>query len=189
MHTTKKDESEANLEFVAVVSPKGWSKSGVSKIMPVKLQCVRRPRFFNALVGDLRKKGFEADDYAPPPLVHHHTFKSGVCDITYNVIFETDGNAWVYIPGWPKDIKPILAKLQDKKQAILEELDLDSHTSINWRVPSTGTLGVYRKATLYDSEEELEKIRKWMYEYLIRFREVFTPRMEKIIAELENSDK
>jgi len=92
----------------------------------------------------------------------------------------------VYIPGWPKDTKPILAKLQDKKQAILEELDLDSHTSIIWSAPGSGSLGVYRKATLYDSEEELRKMWEWMLEHLIKFRKVFNPRMKNIIAELEH---
>jgi len=93
VHTTKRDESEANLEFVPVVFPKDWSRSGEIKIRPVKLQSVRRPKFFNALVMELRKKGFEADDYASPQLVREHKIKSGVSDITYNAMFETDGNA------------------------------------------------------------------------------------------------
>ena len=186
-HTTKRDESEANVEFVPVAYPKDWSRSGGSKIKPVKLQSVRRPRFFQALINDLRKKGLQSDDYAPPPLVHYHTFKSGVSDITYSVMFENDGNAWVYIPGWPETNKPILGKLLEERDGIANELEMVENTGLEWKT-SHGSLGVYRKATLYDSEEELEDIRQWMLDYLLKFKKVFNPRMEKIIAELENAD-
>lgn len=188
VHTAKRNESEANLEFVPVVFPKIWPRSGESKIRPVKLQSVRRPRFFQALINDLRKKGLQSDDYAPSPLVHHHAFASGVSDITYNVIFETDGNAWVYIPGWPEANKLVLGKLLEERDGIASELQIGVNTSIDWKTPY-GSLGVYRKATLYDSEEELEEIRQWMSHYLLKFKKVFNPRMEKIIAELETDDE
>ena len=182
VHTTKRDESEANLEFVPVVSPKDWSRSGESKINPVKLQSVRRPRFFQSLINDLRKKGLQSDDYTPPPLVHHHTFKSGVSDITYSVMFENDGNAWVYIPGWPEANKPILDKLLEERDGIASELQVGGNTSIDWKT-SHGSLGVYKRATLYDSDEDLDEIRQWMFDYLIKFKKVFNPRMKKIISE------
>ena len=124
VYTTKKDESEANVEFVPVASPKDWSRNGESTIRHVKLQSVRRPRFFQALINDLRKKGLQSGDYAPPPLVHHHTFASGVSDITYNVIFEMDGNVWVYIPGWPETNKLVLGKLLEERDEIANELDM-----------------------------------------------------------------
>ena len=186
VRTTKRDESEANLEFVPVVAPKGWSRRGESKTNPVKLQSVRRPKFFNALIKDLRKKGFESDDYAPPPLVRQHAFHSGISDILYYAMFEIDGNAWVYIPGWPTSNKPILSKLLEDRKGITNELRMGEETGICWKTPY-GSLGVYRKATLYDPEEELEDIRKWMFHYLLKFKKVFNPRMEKIIEEMENS--
>ena len=188
VHTTKRDETEANLEFVPVVAPKNWSRSGESKIMPVKLQSVRRPKFFNALVNDLRKKGFESDDYTSRSLVRQHTFQSGISDILYYAMFEIDGNAWVYIPGWPTPNKPILSKLLEDRKGIANELRIDGSTRIDWKT-SFGSLGVYRKATLYDSDEELEEIRQWMFHYLLKFKEVFNPRMKAIIAELQSSDE
>ena len=184
VHTTKRNASEANLEFVPVVAPKGWSRNGEGKTKPVKLQSVRRPKFFNALIKDLRKKGFESDDYAPPPLVRQHAFHSGISDMLYYAMFEIDGNAWVYIPGGTSNLDAL--RKDECRQQIKAELASDSETSIDWRTPYS-SLGVYRKATLYDSEEELEDIRKWMFRYLLKFKKVFNPRMEKIIEEMENS--
>lgn len=188
VHTTKRDESEANLEFVPVAFPMDWSSSGEGKTRPVKLQSVRRPRFFHALINDLRKKGFESDDYAPPPLVHHHTLKSGISDINYSVMFENDGNAWVFIPGWPAINKLILSKLLEERKEIAKELEIGGNTGIEWKTPGYGSLGVYRKSTLYDSDEEIDEIRQWMFDYLLKFKKVFNPRMKNILAELETDD-
>ena len=189
VHTTKKDESEANLEFVPVACPKGLVKRvAKAKLIPVKLQSVRRPKFFNALIEDLRKKGFESDEYAPPPLVRYHAFQSGISDILYYAMFEIDGNAWVYIPGGPATNKLILSELLEEREGIANELQMGEETGICWKT-AWGSLGVYRKATFYDSEEELEEIRQWMFHYLLKFKEVFNPRMEKIIAELQSSDE
>ena len=45
-------------------------------------------------------------------------------------------------------------------------------------------MGVYRKGSLDDPEEKLDEIRQWMFDYLIKFKGVFNPRMERIIAEM-----
>ena len=188
-HTTKRDESEANVEFVPVAFPKDWSRNGESKTMPVKLQSVRRPKFFQALINDLRKESFESDDYGPPPLVHQHTFRSGVSDINYTVMFENDGNAWVFIPGWPETNKLVLGKLLEEREGIADELQIDGNTGIEWKTPGYGSLGVYRKATLYDPDEEINEIRQWMFRYLLKFKGVFNTRITAIIAESQSADE
>ena len=119
-----------------------------------------------------------------------HPFPSGVSDITYYAALETDGYAWVYIPGGTTNNR-ILNKLREdeqKKEEIPSKLDICSGTEIVWRTP-WGSLGVHKKASLGDSEEKLEEIRKWMCEYLLKFEKVFNRRLEKIVRDLDNADK
>lgn len=171
------DDADANPKFVPVVAPSSWSKRSESRPIP-KIQSIVLREFFQPLVDDLRKAGFT--DMKKAASTRNHPFQSGVSDIRYYAIFETDGNAWVYIPGGRAN--PVLKVLREDKQNIENELDLSEGTRINWRT-AYGSLGVYRKGSLDDSEEELEAIRQWMLHYLIKFRKVFNPRMKKIIAE------
>ena len=184
LHTTEKSDSDAILEFVPVVFPKGWSKSGESTRIPVKLQSVQLREFFQPLVDDLRKAGFTNKKKAAA--VRMHPFPSGVSDMTYYASLETDGRAWVYIPGGTPNLNAL--RKDERRQRIENELDMSEDTRINWRVSGSGSLGVYRKGSLDDSEEDLEEIRKWMFDYLLKFKKAFNPRMEGIVSELQAAD-
>ena len=37
-------------------------------------------------------------------------------------------------------------------------------------------------------KKNYEEIRNWMLDYLLKFKKVFNPRMEKIVAELGNAE-
>ena len=182
-HTTKKTDSEADVEFVPVVFPASWSKGDGSKPTSVKLQSVLLREFFQQLIDRLHKEGVSVEKKALT--TRYHPFPLKGSRITYHACFETDGTAWVYISGGTANLNAL--RKDECKQTILDELDLDPDTSINWRVSSTGTLGVYRKASLYD-EEKREEIRKWMFDYLLKFKKAFNPRMERIVSELQAAD-
>ena len=187
LHTTEKDDSEANLEFVPVVFPESWTRSDGTKPIPVKLQSVQLRKFFQPLVDVLREKGFTNKKTAAA--VRYHPFPSGVPDIAYYASIENDGRAWVYIPGGAVN-NPILDALRDDKcqQKIENELNISSETRMSWLVPGSGSLGVYRNGSLNDDEKH-DEIRKWMFDYLLKFNEVFNPRIEEIVCDLESSDK
>ena len=186
LHTTKASGSNANLEFVPVVFPVSWSKGAESRPVPVKLQGVLLREFFQQLIDDLRKKRLTVEKKALT--TRYHPFLLHGSSITFHACFETDGTAWVYISGGTANLNAL--RKDECRQTIFDELGLDADavTSINWRVSGTGTLGVYRKASLYD-EEQHDEIREWMFDYLLKFKDVFNWRMEKAIAELENSGK
>ena len=182
-HTTKKGDTEADVEFVPVVYPASWSKSDGSKPIPAKLQGVQLREFFQPLVDDLRTAGFT--DREKAAAVRYHPFPTGDSGITYYACFENDGTTWVYISGGTPNLNAL--RKDECKQKIMDELDLDPETSIDWRT-RYGSLGVYRKGLLAD-EEKHDEIRKWMFDYLLKFKKVFNPRMEKIIAELQSDDE
>ena len=183
--TSENGDSEAKVEFVPVVFPESWTRSDGTKPKPVKLQNVVLREFFQPLVDRLRIADFTGRQNASAS--RYQPFPSGVSGISYIVSLELNGNAWVYIPGGTPSLNALRQDVSEEN--VRNKLEISDGTGFNWRAPGPGSLGVYRKATLHDSDEELEDIRKWMFHYLIKFQEVFNPRMEKIISELENSDE
>ena len=146
----------------------------------------KRREFFQPLVDDLHDEGFT--DKRRAGASNYQPFPSGVSRIDYVASLEGGRKAWVYIPGGPHDYKqPIFDKLRADSKSIENELEMDDTTQIDWDVPGSRTIGVWRDGSIDDPEEELEDIRKWMFRYLLKFKEVFNPRMKKIIAEMENS--
>ena len=189
-HTTKKGDSDAVAEFIPVVFPESWARSDGSKPIPVKIQSVVLREVFQQLIDDLHQEDPECFPHSKAYARNFQDFPSGVSDITYRASFES-GKVWVYIPGWQPINNQILNKIRDdpkKKTDVQAALNLPSGTKIDWRTGAR-SLGVWREGSLNDSEEELEKIRQWMFDYLCKFKKVFTPRMKKILAELETADE
>ncbi len=181
--TTERGESEAHVEFIPVVYPASWSKNQEGVPIPVKIQSTILREFFQALVDDLSSSDFV--HYHRVATRNAHSFPSGLPGINYSASFEGDF-AWVYIPGWPSRNNQILNKFRNDPD-IEAKLALPSGTHIIRRTGAK-SLGVYTKASTYDSEEKLDEIRQWMFDYLLKFKKVFNPRMEKIISELENAE-
>ena len=188
LHTTKKSDSDANLKFVPVVFPKGWSRSDGSKPTPVKIQSVVLRKFFHSLADDLVNEGFMDDQKIVTK--RDQSFPSGLPGVNYHASFEGGNSVWVYISAPPKNKSKIFRKPRAERKDVERELKLtsDAKTEIVWRTLA-GNIGIWRDGSTYDSEEELDEIRQWMSHYLIKFQEVFNPRMEKIVAELENADE
>lgn len=178
-------DADANPQFVPVVAPASWSKTGEVDRIP-RIQSVVLREFFQTLVADLSSNGFMDDQQVVTR--YDQSFPSGLSEVDFHASFEADGNAWVYIPGWPSRNNQILNEIRNdagEKAKIEVELNLSSCTLIEWRTGASST-GVYRKASLNDSEEELDKIRRWMFEYLLKFKKVFNPRLKAIIARMNN---
>ena len=180
--------SKPTPEFVPVARPNTWSKWARAKSSGLSLVGFKNREFFQPLVDDLREAKFTNRHTAWAS--SYHPFPSGVSGMDYYASLESGRKAWVYIPGGPKDFKqPIFDKLRAEYESIEKKLGLESDpdTQMDWNVPGTGTIGVWRDGSIDDSEEELEDIRKWMFHYLIKFKEVFNPRIEKIISEIDDA--
>ena len=182
------DDSKPAPEFVPVVLPNAWSKWARARSAGLKPDAFERREFFQPLTDRLREVQFT--DKHTAWAKSYQSFPSGVSGIDYVVSLERERKTWVYIPGWPKDFKqPIFDKLRADRDHIKMELELenDSDTNIDWCTPA-GSIGVWRDGSLDDPEEELEDVRKWMFHYLIKFKKVFNPLMQKIIDEMNNAD-
>ena len=180
-------DSKPAPEFVPVVLPNAWSKWARARSSGLTPVGFKNREFFQPLVDKLREAGFtnrhtaQARAYQP--------FPSGVLGMDYVASLEGGRKVWVYIPGWPKDLKqPIFDELRADRENIKRELELgnDSDINIDWCTPA-GSIGVWRDGSIDDSEVEFEEIREWMFDYLLKFREVFNPRLKKIIDEMDNA--
>ncbi len=192
--TVKIDCSKPGHVFKPVVLPRAWSARRAAESAGMSMAAAKRKVFFQPLVDKLRKARLTDRQealvgYGSP--YYGHPFPSGIARIDYHASFEGGRKVWVYIPGGPKDFKqPIFNKLRTDRDSIEEELELGNYpnTQIEWNVPRTGTIGVFRDGSIDDSDVELEEIRQWMFHYILKFKEVFNPRIEAIIAESRESE-
>lgn len=184
----KIDCSKPGPVFKPVVLPRAWFARRTAKFAGISIAAAKRKVFFQPLVNKLRKARLTDRQEALGGF--GHPFPSGITDICYYASLEGERKVWVYIPGWPKDFKqPIFDKLRADRNSIEKELELGNcpNTHIEWNVPKTGTIGVWRDGSIDDPEAKLEEIREWMFHYLLKFKEVFNPRIEAIVAESRES--
>lgn len=185
IHSTHESDANANLKFVPVIAPTSWSKRSEGRPI-AKIQSIVLREFFQGLLVNLHNAD-EFKDIEKLVTKHDQSFPSGLSGVNYHASFESGHRVWVYISAQREDKGQIFGKPRAEKKAIECELKLasDSKTGIEWNTEA-GNIGIWRDGSLNDSEEELEEIRNWMFEYLLKFKKVFNPRMENIIAELES---
>ena len=180
--------------FEPVVLPGAWHARSTEKSAGIRMVSAKRKVFFQPLVDRLRKANFTdlytayAREYQPFPV---EIPEAG----TYRASIEGT-KAWVYIGGndiysAPRDITD---GLRDCNRAEIEKalgIETDAVAEMVWCTGGTCNIGVWRDGSIDDPEEKLEEIREWMFHYLLKFKEVFDPRIEKIIArrvETEEAD-
>ena len=185
IRSTVKGDAGTSPQFVPVVAPAAWSESGEGERIP-RIHAVVLRDLFQKLADELHNKGFMDKHHIVTK--YDQSFPSGLSEVDFHASFEADGYAWVYIPGWPSRNNQILNQLRNDtgKRATLEsKLNLPSGTYIKWKTGANST-GVYRKASLNDSEEELDAVRKWMLDYLLKFQNFFNPHLDAIVAKMNN---
>ena len=171
-------------EFVPVVLPNTWSKKEKAKSNP---EGANRKEFYQLLVDRLRDEGFTDKMKATSAWIQR--FPSGVSDLTYNA--DVGNNPRVFMSMSDKDKKKqVFDTLRNdtKQMKQIEDalgLKFDPETEIIWKT-APGNISVSRKGSGNDLTDE---VRDWMFDYLIKFKDVFNPRMEEIIDNLSPDDE
>ena len=187
VRTVKIAKSPVAAEFVPVAFPNAWSKRGSRSQGGPSQRNLQSRDFFQPLIDDLHARGFT--DRRRALARQDHPFPSEASGITYHASLWNNDKAWVYISA-PQRIKNhIFDRLREDSDEIENLLDLESNSDAEmvWRTDARN-IAVSRYGSL-DDEKRHDEIRKWMFHYLIKFKEVFNPRMEKIITELENGNE
>ncbi len=175
------DDSRPAYNFRPVVFPNEWSKSrkpGVDKKPSAKMEAYRD--YFQKMIDELRE-------------VHHFTgarvsqfqswfgFSSGFSGVLYGASYALGKRVRVdlYIDQGDLEDNKRLFDLLHNEQVVIEE---EFGNSLEWERlddKRASRIAIYRKGTIEDSPEEVEEYRKWSISNLLKFKEVFGPRLEE----------
>jgi len=147
-----------------------------------RLERMERYRaYFQGLIDDLREEHSFTSDLSAEPQSGYQ-FESGYRSVYYSAVFTESENVRValYIrpeKDWAKWAFDELIKTKDSLESELgenlvwERLDNRIYSQIS----------VTRPGSIYDDPEMLEDINDWMIDLLLRFEQVFDPKLSELI--------
>ena len=174
------DDSRPAYNFRPVVFPNEWSKSRkpiMDKKPSAKMEAYRE--YFQKLIDELRDEYHFTSAKAGQPQ-NWYSFSSGYSGISYGSSFATGDRVRVelYIDhGDLEDNKRLFDLIHNDKV----DIEIEFGDSLEWERlddKRASRIAIYRKGTIEDSPDEVEEYRKWSISNLLKFKEVFGPRLE-----------
>jgi hypothetical protein len=138
--------------------------------------------WFQALIDELREAhGFTNARIGQPQ--NWHSFASGFTGIGYSVAFTHQGlRAEVYIDhGDRAENKRVFDALHAERA----EIERQYGAELSWErldERRASRVGIYREVTIASPPEELAEAHAWSIVQLLRLKEVFAPRLERVIS-------
>lgn len=170
--------------FRPVAFPNDWTKQPKPKTTDPSSDKERRIEFYQPLVDELRERGYSMPAQARS---WWNPVQSGVSKITYYPYLVSKGPS-VYVEIWTGDRErdeQIYEKLLDEKATIEGALPLP----LTWAETLAKTLKVTMEGgnpvSVDAPPEKLQEARDWLLDNLPKFIDVLTPRLERIVGELQ----
>ncbi len=185
VHAIKIGDSQTAADFRPVAVPKKWN--GSSPVEAVSTTVIKHQAFFKPIVAKLEQEGFTLEEEEQKKGGYcWYWFDHGHERLWYTLGLDDEG-AWVCL--WTKGVdsfsKRVYESLWEHQAEISEEIGLQ----LDWYDPDSsdwpGVTLAKGNGSINDPQPALDETRAWMLETLPRFRDVFNPRLEKILAELE----
>ena len=176
-------DSNPALDFKLVVFPNEWQKSKkqeTSTNLSPKQEKYRN--YFQVLIDELREKHKFTGARAAQP-ANWYTFASGIGGIGYGAQFAKGGKVLAYVNIYD-NVSVDKLDLFDTLQKRNEDIESNFNTPIEWNRAAeqkASWLAVYREGDIEAPDSELEEIRKWHIENLLKLKEVFQPEIEKAL--------
>ncbi len=177
------DNSRRAPYFKPVVTPSEWRKRTVRPTGNVSRRRGRRQRyqaFYQELVDVLRKDGCFAEE----PNITGRSWcvvSSHAEGIDYTASFQPRRKeAWVELMHRVAR-RSVFDQLRENRTAVESELG----ESLRWLEKHGGggsCIAAYRPGSIDDDEEALAEIRAWMVERLLKFKQVFGPRLDELVV-------
>ncbi len=171
--------------FKLVATPNNWRKEKVTtnKRENVSEKIAAYQPFFQGLIDALVEKKFTNPLQATP--TYEQRFSSGFSLVIYRARFDAAGNARVDLyldrdEGWNKKM---FDQLLDDKDAVESTLG----ESLEWdRMDDrkASRITVRRPGNIEEDSEVLEEIQDWMVKKLLKFKQVFGPRLKDLVDTL-----
>jgi hypothetical protein len=176
----KVDESKPAVSLRLIASPNDWSRRskrgpGIDEISGKRSSY---QEFFQALIDQLREKHRFTNAKAGQPQ-NWYSFSSGTKGFTYAMSFAQSGElrAEIYIDRFDRaKNEAAFDALAAHKGAIETEFG----EQLRWeRLENRRAcrIACYATGAIDDSAEQLEQHRKWAVEHLLKFKQVFGPRV------------
>ena len=188
----RRDGGEPEPRFRTVVRPGEWRTDRTVPPYAKSASWQQHDDFFRPLIDDLRRLRFA--DRATQYLGHTgRFFRTGYDGIGYAVSFWKDA-AWVTLNIRMEDNERsnrIFDALHAKREEIQAKIADSPEPDWVWDRYDRFTfveVSIRRRGFIDDPPEELERTRAWMLEMLPRFRDVFDPRVARILEELPVTD-
>jgi len=178
----KIDDSKPAYHFKPVVFPNEWQKSKKQKSSQSSSSKGEKYRaYFQFLIDELREKHHFTGARAGQPQ-SWYSFSSGIRGITLGANFAMGGKARteLYIDqGDYEQNKELFDALQAKSDGIENEYG----SKFTWeRLDDKRAcrITLYRDAVIDSADSELEQIRQWHINNLLKIKAIFTPILQKI---------
>ena len=174
-----------------VVTPEDWNKDITLPQGAVDPSKQQFHAFFQPLVAELCGTGF-ADKAIRRFGSTDRLFPSRINPgIGYVASLEGNNDAWVTLHIQTNDkglTKRVFDELMRDKGAIEQSIAADPGEEWHWyrkNAHAFSNINIRRNGSIDDPPEKLEETRAWMRDLLPRLKEVFDPRVEKILKELQ----
>ncbi len=179
------DDSRRAPNFKPVVTPSEWRKQTTRTVGRVSERRRRYREFWRPLTDTLR----EEHNFIEPQSLNpksYRSFPTGHAEgVKYDANFylsEERAVVKLYIGGPDKDWnKELFDQLEERKG----DLEAEFGETFEWDRRSRGKtseIRVVRPRSPDDDEETLGEIRAWMVERLLKFKEVFGPRLDELVV-------
>ena len=181
------DKSRPAVNFKLVTAPNEWGKQTTSNPPAGTSERSERYRdFFQGLIDTLREEHSFTNARKAQPINFYH-FSSGHAQrVRYGASFATGAKARIelYVDNvdrdWNKTLfDQLLERQTDIESEVGEELEWER---LDDRKASR--IAVVRQGSIDDDEDTLEEIHDWMVDRLLKFKEVFAPRLDELTANL-----
>ncbi len=190
------DQEEPEPRFVKVVYPGGWDKDNtVSLVPPPSPQAEVFNDFYKPLESELlgRHFSYRTDKFYGNGQRYFRSID--IQGLWYELSLSGKNDAYADIYLWTSDkelTEHIFDELEKDRAEIESSIDAGPKPEWHWARENRWTyswIGLRRDGRIDDPPEKLEEIRAWMLDLLPQFKNVFEPRLERILSELESKGK
>ncbi len=180
-------DSSLALDFKLVVSPNEWQKSQKQKTsMNPSSRGEKYRSYTQMLIDELREKHQFTGARAGQPY-NWYTFSSGIRGVGYGIQFAKGDKVLTYVNIY-QSVRGNRLVIFDALEKRKEEIESDFGSSLEWNrseEQKISWIGVPRDGNIELSDDELEEIREWHIENLLKLKEVFQPEIEQALKDIK----
>jgi hypothetical protein len=179
----KIDNSRPAFNFKPVIFPNEWQKSKKQKISnDISSKGEKYKAYFQALIDELRDKHKFTGAKAGQPQ-SWYSFSTGIKGFLYSASFAQGGKARaeIYIDIGDQEKNKFIF---DRLQNIQADIEQAYGSSLEWErldEKRASRIAVYRDGSIEFSDSDLEEIRKWHIQCLLKMKQIIIPFLKQVL--------